>query len=72
MSTQPTQPDEIATKSGYWPLPVAAEYVGISFTNAKKLAQRGKFPGAFKIGRLWRVNPDRLRDLDTQAQEAGK
>jgi hypothetical protein len=71
MSTQPAQPDEITTENGYITLPAAAKHIGISFSNAKKLAQSGKFPGAFKIGRLWRVNPDRLRDLDTKAQEAG-
>jgi predicted DNA-binding transcriptional regulator AlpA len=37
-------------------LPAAARLLGISETLGRELARRGQFPGAFRIGRAWRVH----------------
>lgn len=55
----------------------AALLVRVSPSTAKSLAQMGRFPGAFKIGKCWRVNGDVLaaamsgvpsRDLTAEPQ----
>lgn len=38
----------------------AASLVRVPVSTAKSLARMGKFPGAFKIGSMWRVNGDVL------------
>lgn len=38
----------------------AALLVRVSASTARALAQMGRFPGAFKIGNVWRVNGDVL------------
>jgi excisionase family DNA binding protein len=37
-------------------LPAAATLLGISETLARQLAREGRFPGAFQLGRVWRVH----------------
>ena len=39
---------------------VAALY-GFHVDSVRKMAQRGRLPGAFKAGAAWRVNLDKLR-----------
>jgi len=38
------------------PLSWAAEQLGISHSNAYRLAAAGQIPGAWKVGALWRVS----------------
>lgn len=42
-------------------VPEAAELLGISKDLAYDLARRGELPGAFQLGRRWRVSLVRLR-----------
>lgn len=42
-------------------VPEAAQLLGISKNLAYDLARRGELPGAFKLGRRWRVSLVRLR-----------
>ena len=42
-------------------LPYVARLLGRSVESLKKSAQKGVLPGAFKVGRDWRVDRDRLR-----------
>lgn len=42
-------------------LPFAARLLGRSVESLKKRAQRNELPGAFKVGNLWRVSKDVLR-----------
>ena len=37
-------------------LPAAAGLLGISETLARQMAREGRFPGAFQLGRVWRVH----------------
>lgn len=37
-------------------LPAAAQLLGISETLARQMAREGRFPGAFQLGRVWRVH----------------
>jgi predicted DNA-binding transcriptional regulator AlpA len=37
-------------------LPAAAQRAGISYPHAYNLACQGQFPGAFRLGRAWRVH----------------
>lgn len=37
-------------------LRVAAKRASVSYTHARELASRGKFPGAFQLGHAWRVH----------------
>ena len=57
-------------------VPEAARLLGISKDLAYDLARRGKLPGAFQLGRRWRVSLVRLRAAvhgpeDSAAQEVG-
>jgi len=36
----------------------AAATLHLSVTHCKRLAARGELPGAYKIGKVWRVNAD--------------
>ena len=38
----------------------AAKMLGVSPNNALILARKGQMPGAFKVGKLWRVSRARL------------
>jgi len=54
----------------------AAELLGISKDLAYDLARRGELPGAFQLGRRWRVSLVRLRAAvhgaeDSATQHAG-
>lgn len=48
-------PEDVA-QSITMTLPVAARRAGIGYTKARELARQGKFPGAFQLGRMWRVH----------------
>jgi excisionase family DNA binding protein len=37
-------------------LPAAAQLLGVSETLARQMAREGRFPGAFQLGRAWRVH----------------
>ena len=37
-------------------LPAAARLLGVSETLARQMAREGRFPGAFQLGRVWRVH----------------
>jgi excisionase family DNA binding protein len=37
-------------------LPAAARLLGVSETLARQMARQGRFPGAFQLGRVWRVH----------------
>ncbi len=37
-------------------LPAAAQLLGVSETLARQMAREGRFPGAFQLGRVWRVH----------------
>ena len=37
-------------------LRAAAKQASVSYTHARDLASRGKFPGAFQLGHAWRVH----------------
>lgn len=37
-----------------------AEWAGIRYNSAWRLANQGKIPGAVKVGRRWQVNPHKL------------
>jgi excisionase family DNA binding protein len=37
-------------------LPGAARLLGVSETLARQMARAGRFPGAFQLGRAWRVH----------------
>ncbi len=57
-------------------VPEAARLLGISKDLAYDLARRGELPGAFQLGRRWRVSLIRLRAAvhgpkDSVAQEIG-
>ena len=57
-------------------VPEAAELLGISKDLAYDLARRGELPGAFHLGRRWRVSLIKLRAAvrgpeDGAAQQAG-
>ena len=51
----PPQDDSLTVNLGE-----AARLLGVSPFNARNLAQRGKLPGAIKVGKLWRVSKKRL------------
>ena len=57
-------------------VPEAAALLGISKDLAYDLARRGELPGAFQLGRRWRVSLVKLRAAvhgakDDRAEEAG-
>lgn len=37
-------------------LPEACRRFGIGITTGRELARQGRFPGAFRIGKVWRVH----------------
>lgn len=41
-------------------IPQAAKRLGIATVTAYRMAEKGEFPGAFKVGRHWRVSVIRL------------
>ena len=43
-------------------LPFASRILGQNIETLKKKSQRGEMPGAFKLGRDWRVAKDALRN----------
>lgn len=43
------------------PISWAAEQLGIGIYTAYHLASAGKLPGAFKVGRQWRISVVRFR-----------
>lgn len=49
-------PDEETPPSITLTLPAAAQLLGISETLARQMAREGRFPGAFQLGRVWRVH----------------
>lgn len=55
--------DQDATPGDVVDLAWAAAYLRISERNAYRLAVDGKLPGAFRIGRSWRVNRRVLESL---------
>jgi excisionase family DNA binding protein len=50
----------IAADPNVLSVPQAAERLGISKDLAYELARRGELPGAFRLGRRWRVSAVRL------------
>lgn len=42
------------------PLEEACRMLGVSPHNGRNLASRGEMPGAFKVGRKWKVSRKRL------------
>ena len=52
-------------------LPEAAELLGISKDLAYDLARRGELPGAFQLGRRWRVSLVKLRAPVHGAEDGG-
>lgn len=52
-------------------VPEAAEMLGISKDLAYDLARRGELPGAFQLGRRWRVSLIRLRTAVHGTQDGG-
>ena len=47
-------------------LPGAAHLLGISETLARQMAREGRFPGAFQLGRVWRVHRQTFDDQVTR------
>lgn len=43
-------------------LPAAAQLLGVSETLARQMAREGRFPGAFQLGRVWRVHRQTFDD----------
>jgi excisionase family DNA binding protein len=75
------EPVAIATMFG-WPsrgaadpyvvsVPEAARILGISKDLAYDLARRGELPGAFQLGRRWRVSLIKLRAAVHGAKDSG-
>jgi hypothetical protein len=57
--------DELAPTIG---LDVAARWLGLSYESARRRAVAGRLPGAFQIGRVWRVSRRAiLRDIERLA-----
>jgi len=50
----------IAADPNVLSVPQAADQLGISKDLAYELARRGELPGAFRLGRRWRVSAVRL------------
>ncbi len=50
----------IAADPNVLSVPQAADRLGISKDLAYELARRGELPGAFRLGRRWRVSAVRL------------
>ena len=47
----------------------AATELGISYSTARRLADDGELPGAFRVGRSWRVSVPRFRAAIDDAVE---
>lgn len=66
----PVDDDEMETvrarppvEGEYVPLKEAAARLGMDKHTAYRLAKQGRFPGAFRVGRLWKVRRDALDGL---------
>lgn len=46
-------------------LPEAAKYLQVHPVTLYRLLKTGRLPGAFKIGRVWRINREALEHLAT-------
>lgn len=49
--------------SEYWTLQEVAEYLQVTRTTMHRLLRKGKIPGAFRIGRIWRFKADVITNL---------
>lgn len=53
------------------PLSWAAEQLGIGQSTAYRLAEVGKLPGSFRVGRQWRISVPRfLREVHGEGSES--
>ncbi|MGL4679128.1 MAG: helix-turn-helix domain-containing protein [Plesiomonas shigelloides] len=65
-----------ATGQEYFGVEDTAERCGVSATWVRKCAQRGRIPGALKVGKTWAIpagwTPERQRAAWTRRVPAGK
>jgi excisionase family DNA binding protein len=65
----------IAADPNVLSVPHTAKQLGISKDLAHELARRGELPGAFRLGRRWRVSAVRLAAVhgseNSRAEQAG-
>ena len=58
------------SKKALWTVKDIAAYLQIKDTSVRQLSKQGKIPG-FQIGRMWRYDPERIRQWIEELQQNG-
>jgi excisionase family DNA binding protein len=61
-SSRDEREEPMTTASITLTLPAAARLLAISETLARQMAREGRFPGAFQLGRVWRVHRETFEE----------